>query len=134
MGDCSLPWSVLPELGAGAEGWTIFAGVVVPGALQTDGRVIHADGHVTNGPLVDRDDVARGYLKIKAESLDTAVEHVRGCPVLLHDGRVEVRPFFDEHRGEWVGVADYLDLRAQAHIGDTQQPRGGRAGCAGDQL
>ena len=78
------------------DGWLLDAS----GALQTDGRVIHAHGHITNGPLVDRDDVARGYLKIKAESLDAAVEHVRGCPVLLHDGRVEIRPFFVGHPGK----------------------------------
>lgn len=78
------------------DGWLLDAS----GALQADGRVIHADGHITNGPLVDRDDVARGYLKTKAESLDAAVEDVRGCPELLHDGRVEVRPFFVGHPGE----------------------------------
>lgn len=78
------------------DGWLLDAS----GALQTDGRVIHADGRVTAGPLVDEGDVVRGYLKIAAGSLDAAVEHAKGAPVLLHGGRVEVRPFFDGHPGE----------------------------------
>jgi hypothetical protein len=36
-------------------------------------------------------------VNLQADTLDTAAELAKGCPVLLHGGVVEVRPF-------WSGV------------------------------
>jgi hypothetical protein len=32
---------------------------------------------------------------VEADTLDSAAEMAKGCPVLLHGGMVEVRPFWD---------------------------------------
>jgi hypothetical protein len=78
------------------EGWLLDASK----ALKTEGRVITADLAVTDGPLVEGTDVVRGYINLQADSLDAAAELAKGCPVLQHGGRVEVRPFFETHPGE----------------------------------
>jgi hypothetical protein len=67
-------------------------------ALKTEGRVVSADT-TTEGPLVEGNDVVRGYVKVQADTLDTAADLARGCPVLQHGGRVEVRPLFEGHPG-----------------------------------
>jgi hypothetical protein len=68
-------------------------------ALKTEGRVISDVNIVTDGPLVEGTDVVRGYVTIEADTLDIATELAKGCPVLQHGGRVEVRPFFEAHPG-----------------------------------
>lgn len=78
------------------EGWLIDASK----ALKTEGRVINADQSVTDGPLIEGSDVVRGYMNVRADSLDTATVLAKDCPVLQHGGRVEVRPFFETHPGE----------------------------------
>ena len=78
------------------EGWLLDASK----ALKTEGHVIHADGTVTDGPLVEGTDVVRGYLNVRAATLDEAAVLAKDCPVLQHGGRVEVRPFFETHPGE----------------------------------
>lgn len=47
---------------------------------------------VTDGPYAEAKDLVGGYLLITADTLDKAVELAKGCPVLEHDGNVEVRP------------------------------------------
>jgi hypothetical protein len=76
------------------EGWMLDASR----ALKTEGRIVDADT-VTDGPLVEGRDVVRGYVNVQADTLDTAAELAKGCPVLQHGGRVEVRPFFEGHPG-----------------------------------
>jgi hypothetical protein len=75
------------------KGWMLDAST----ALKTEGRVINAKKAVTDGPFMEGRDVVRGYVKLQADSLDAAAELAKGCPVLLHGGMVEVRPF-------WQGV------------------------------
>jgi hypothetical protein len=76
------------------QGWMLDASH----ALKTEGRVVSA-GTTTDGPLVEGTDVVRGYVKVQADTLDNAADLARGCPVLQHGGRVEVRPLFDGHPG-----------------------------------
>jgi hypothetical protein len=64
-------------------------------ALKTDGRVINADKIVSNGPLVENRNVVRGYVNVESDTFDSASELAKGCPVLLHRGAVEVRPFWE---------------------------------------
>jgi hypothetical protein len=40
-------------------------------------------------------DVVRGYVNLQADTLDTAAELAKGCPILLHGGMVEIRPFWE---------------------------------------
>jgi hypothetical protein len=74
------------------EGWMLDAS----NALKTEGRVVNAN-IVTDGPCVEGRDVVRGYVNVQADTLDTAADLAKGCPVLQHGGRVEVRPFFEGH-------------------------------------
>ena len=46
---------------------------------------------VTDGPYTEGKEVVGGYLIIKASGLPEAVELSKDCPILEHDGIVEVR-------------------------------------------
>lgn len=57
-----------------------------------DARVVGHGGVVTNGPYGDIKETIGGYIIVKAESVDEAVEFAKGSPVLMGEGNtVEVR-------------------------------------------
>jgi hypothetical protein len=57
-----------------------------------DARVVHHGNVVTNGPFGDIKETLGGYVIVKANSVDEAVEFAKGSPVLQGDGNtVEVR-------------------------------------------
>ncbi|GAB3173824.1 YciI family protein [Telluribacter humicola] len=60
-----------------------------------DARVVRATGAdaiVTNGPFGDIKETIGGYIIVKGESVDEAVEFAKGCPILMGEGNsVEVR-------------------------------------------
>ena len=57
-----------------------------------DSRVVWHNSVVTNGPFGDIKETIGGYVIVKADSLDEAVEFAKGSPVLQGDGNsVEVR-------------------------------------------
>ena len=60
-----------------------------------EGRVLRGQGGkmvVTDGPYAESKDLVTGILLVEAASLEEAAELARGCPILEHDGSVEVRP------------------------------------------
>jgi hypothetical protein len=60
--------------------------------LKTAGKVVKGTGKVvTDGPFIEGKELVGGYLICKADSVDEAVEISKGCPILEHDGIVEVR-------------------------------------------
>ena len=60
--------------------------------LKADGKVVKGTGKaVTDGPFVEGKEMVGGYLICRAGSLEEAVEISMGCPILEHDGIVEVR-------------------------------------------
>lgn len=60
--------------------------------LNTDARVVHHKGMVTNGPFGDIKETIGGYIMVRATSVDEAVSFAKGCPVLQGEGNtVEVR-------------------------------------------
>lgn len=61
--------------------------------LPFDGaHVVHHKGMVTNGPFGDIKETLGGYVIVKADSVDEAVEFAKGSPVLQGPGNtVEVR-------------------------------------------
>lgn len=61
--------------------------------LQFDGaKVVHHNNLVTNGPFGDVKETLGGYVTVKANSFDEAVEFAKGSPVLQGEGNtVEVR-------------------------------------------
>jgi len=57
-----------------------------------DSRVVGYNNIVTNGPFGDIKETIGGYIIVKAESIDEAVEFAKGSPVLQGEGNtVEVR-------------------------------------------
>ena len=61
--------------------------------LPFDGaRVVKNNGIVTNGPFGEIKETIGGFITVKAESIEEAVEFAKGCPVLQGEGNsVEVR-------------------------------------------
>ena len=57
-----------------------------------DSRVVRPNNIVTNGPFGEIKETIGGYIIVKADSVDEAVEFAKGCPVLQGEGNsVEVR-------------------------------------------
>src|SRR6516225_12343130 len=57
-----------------------------------DCRVVRYNNVVTDGPFGEIKETIGGYIIVKADSVDEAVEFAKGCPVLQGDGNsVEVR-------------------------------------------
>ena len=64
----------------------------VNGLPFDDSRVVGHNNVVTNGPFGDIKETIGGYVIVKADSVDEAVEFAKGCPVLQGEGNtVEVR-------------------------------------------
>lgn len=62
------------------------------GLSFNEARVVGYNNVVTNGPFGDIKETIGGYIIVKTESVDEAVEFAKGCPVLQGDGNtVEVR-------------------------------------------
>lgn len=62
------------------------------GLLFDDSRVIRRHHVVTNGPFGEIAETIGGYMIVRAESIDEAVEFARGCPVLQGEpNSVEIR-------------------------------------------
>ena len=60
--------------------------------LTQSGNVIHGKKKVvTDGPFAESKEIVGGYLMIKANDLKEAVTLSKDCPILEHDGTVEVR-------------------------------------------
>lgn len=61
--------------------------------LTRGGRLVKPDGLVTDGPYAEIKETIGGYIMVKAESYDEAVEIANGCPVLFLNvnGSVEIR-------------------------------------------
>ena len=62
------------------------------GLLFDDSRVVGHNNVVTNGPFGDIKETIGGYMIVRANSIDEAVEFAKGSPVLQGEGNsVEVR-------------------------------------------
>ena len=59
--------------------------------LHPHGKVVKPGHLVTDGPYVELKESIGGYISIYAENLEEAVELSKGCPILHHNGNVEVR-------------------------------------------
>lgn len=57
-----------------------------------EAKVVSSARLVTNGPFGDIKETIGGFIQVKAESVEEAVEFAKGCPVLQGEGNtVEVR-------------------------------------------
>jgi len=62
------------------------------GLIFDGAKVVHHKGIVTNGPFGEIKETIGGYMIVRAESLDEAVEFAKGSPVLQGEGNtMEVR-------------------------------------------
>lgn len=62
------------------------------GLVFDDAKVVWHNNLVTNGPFGEIKETLGGYIIVKAESVDEAVEFAKGAPVLQGEGNsVEVR-------------------------------------------
>lgn len=63
-----------------------------------DARVVNSDKTVTNGPFGDSKETIGGFITVKAETIEEAVEFAKGCPVLQGEGNsMEVRQIAKNH-------------------------------------
>lgn len=61
--------------------------------LQKEGKIVAKAGKVvTDGPFTEGKEVVGGYLIVKANDINEAVELSKECPGFEHDCIVEVRP------------------------------------------
>ena len=62
------------------------------GLLFDDSKVVRPNNVVTNGPFGEIKETIGGYMIVRADSVEEAVEFAKGCPVLQGEGNsVEVR-------------------------------------------
>ncbi len=59
--------------------------------LTGDGRFMHSKTKITDAPFAEGKEVVSGYLLIKGNDYNDAVESSKGCPVFDNGGTVEVR-------------------------------------------
>lgn len=59
--------------------------------LLPEGKTIKPGKIITDGPYAEAREMIGGYLIVKANSLDEAIEIAQSCPGLLYGGNVEVR-------------------------------------------
>ena len=59
--------------------------------LLPEGKTIKPNKVITDGPYVEAKEVIGGYLIVKANTLDEAVEMAKSCPNLIYGGNVEIR-------------------------------------------
>ncbi len=61
-------------------------------ALGYQGKTVHADGTITDGPYAEIKELVGGYIIVKADTLEEAIGLSKGCPTLsIPGGKVEVR-------------------------------------------
>ena len=59
--------------------------------LGFEGKTMHADGSVTDGPYAEIKEIVGGFIIVSAENIEDATELAKGCPGLSVGGKVEIR-------------------------------------------
>lgn len=60
--------------------------------LKADGMFVKGkDKILMNGPFIEGKEIVGGYLICKVHSMEEAIDVSKGCPILEHDGIVEIR-------------------------------------------
>lgn len=70
-----------------SRGWLLDCG----DGLEPEGRVVHADHTVTDGPFAESKELVGGYMLIEASDLAAAVELVKRGPLPAAGGTIEIR-------------------------------------------
>ncbi len=61
--------------------------------LLNEGKVIKPGNVLTDGPYAEVKEILGGYMIVKTETIEEAIEIGKGCPILDMGGHVEVRGF-----------------------------------------
>lgn len=59
--------------------------------LGFEGKTLQSNNIITDGPYTEVKEIVGGYIIVKADHLNQAMELAKGCPVLDIGGNVEVR-------------------------------------------
>ena len=59
--------------------------------LLQNGAVLKGAKQITDGPYAESKEIVGGYLGIKANDLEDAIEIAKGCPIFDYGGSTEVR-------------------------------------------
>ena len=59
--------------------------------LQSGGKTVSAKGTVSEAVTSAKEGIVGGYLIVKADNLDKAVELAKACPHIANEGNIEVR-------------------------------------------
>src|SRR5215831_16448991 len=59
--------------------------------LLSEGKTLKPGSIVTDGPYTEAKEIVGGYLVVRTNSLDEAIELAKDCPALRYGGNVEVR-------------------------------------------
>ena len=57
-----------------------------------ESKTVASGDVVTDGPYTEVKEFINGFMIVKAQSVDEAVEMAKSCPILFGGGKVEVRP------------------------------------------
>ena len=57
-----------------------------------ESRTVGPDNVVTDGPYTEVKEFINGFIVVKTQTVEEAVEIAKGCPILFGGGKVEVRP------------------------------------------
>ncbi len=63
--------------------------------LMSEAKTVKPGNVISDGPYAEVKEVVGGYLVVKADSIDEAIEMAKGCPNLSYGGNVEVRLIMD---------------------------------------
>jgi hypothetical protein len=59
--------------------------------LGFEGKTLKQNAVITDGPYAEVKEMVGGYILVKANNIDEAVNLAKGCPILNIGGHVEVR-------------------------------------------
>ncbi|PJZ46688.1 YciI family protein [Leptospira brenneri] len=57
----------------------------------SDAKTVHPGNLVTDGPYTEIKEFINGYIVVRTQTLDEAIEIAKDCPILKIGGNVEVR-------------------------------------------
>ena len=95
----AIPTDSPEEMQAATKKWQDWIGgiaaqnklVQIGKRLNSDGKVVRANGVITDGPYTEIKESIGGYMFVKTESSEEAIELAKGCPILAAGGNVEIR-------------------------------------------
>ena len=61
-------------------------------SLAGSGKVVRANGLITDGPYVEIKEALGGYIIVRTETMEEAIELAEACPVVKGGGSLEIRP------------------------------------------